>query len=368
MFPETILQFGTGRFLRAFVDHFVHQANESGQNIGRIVVVQSTGDREANLLNATQGRFHVVVRGLQDGQTIDRVDTVASISRAIAAAHDWNGVLAVATSPVLRFIISNTTEAGYTVEPGDRIDRAPPNSFPLKLLAILGERFRAGLPGVTIIPCELRDQQADELFGIVRTLAEQSELPAAFRDWMTTECVWLNTLVDRIVVGAPKDHPLSAEDPLLIMAEPFSFFALQDKPGARPFVVHPNIVRAADVRPYFLRKVRILNAAHTALVTKAIPKGYQTVIEAMGDVELASWLERLLVEEIVPTLDDRVDGPLRFAQQTLERFRNPFLEHRLVDIYQNHELKRKVRLEPTRVEFVTRFGRRPPLLDELLGT
>src|SRR4051794_37568312 len=132
--PETVLQFGAGNFLRAFADLFVHQANERGQNVGRIVVVQSTGDGRATLLNQQGGRYHVVVRGLENGRVVDRVDEVASISRALFAAGQWSQVLEVARSADLKFVLSNTTEAGYTLDPADQTHRpkegTPPASFP----------------------------------------------------------------------------------------------------------------------------------------------------------------------------------------------------------------------------------------------
>lgn len=365
MFPETVLQFGTGRFLRAFADRFIHEANVQGQKIGSVVVVQSTGTDVADQLNASRGIFHIAVRGLEDGRDVRR-DEVASISRCLAATRDWNEILGVARSPELRFIISNTTEKGYDLDASDRLDSAPPASFPAKLLAVLHERYERRLPPLTLIPCELRDNQADELLGIVTTLAQSWNLPSNFIDWLRQECVWLNTLVDRIVVGGPVDHPLAGKDPLLIMAEPFAFWALQSKPGAVPFVEHPAIVRSSDVRPYFLRKVRILNAAHTALVTRARTRGHQTVLQAMCDRELADWLERLLLEEIVPAVKDDVDGAELFARQTLERFRNPYLAHQIADILKNHDMKVGIRLAPTRDDFRRKFGREPALLNEVL--
>ncbi|MFL5341297.1 MAG: altronate dehydrogenase [Gemmataceae bacterium] len=365
--PETILQFGTGRFLRAFADRFIQQANDEGQNVGRVVIVQSTGSDVADQINAAGGKYQILVRGLESGAVVDRVEPVHSVSRALAATKQWDELLHLTRSPELRYILSNTTEAGYNLDPNDRAEMAPPNSFPAKLLAVLRARFDAGLPGLTVIPCELREFQADQLLGLVTQVAQQWKLPADFAAWVNTQCVWLNTLVDRIVVGPPKDHPLSAKDPLLITAEPFAFWALQDKPGAGPFIQHPAIIRAADIQPYFLRKVRILNAAHTALLIKARAKGYAIVREAMNDAELSAWLERLLFEEIVPTLAGRVDGPETFARHTLERFRNPFLEHKFADIGQNHQSKVQIRLVPTRDEFDAKFGRSPPLLDEVLA-
>jgi tagaturonate reductase len=235
------------------------------------------------------------------------------------------------------------------------------------LLAVLKVRFDSGQKGLTIIPCELQEHQADKLLNLVVQLARTWGWPDDFTSWIRTECVWLNTLVDRIVVGPPNDHPLSGKDPLLIMAEPFAFWALQDNPGAFPFVRNPAIVRTPDVQPFFLRKVRILNGAHTALLIKARPRGFATVREAMNDPALFVWLERLLFEEIVPTLDGRVDQPKEFARQVLERFRNPFLEHKLSDIALHHETKVEVRLIPTRTEFRQRFGREPALLNEVLS-
>src|SRR6266404_8591821 len=221
--PETILQFGTGRFLRAFADRFVHQANEEGQNVGRVVIVQSTGNATADQINAAGGKYHILVRGLENGAVVDRAEPVQSVSRALAATKKWNELLALARSPDLRCILSNTTEAGYNQDPNDRADSAPPHSFPAKLLAVLRARFEAGQPGLTLIPCELREFQADLLFGIVLKLAEPWNLPTEFAAWIENKCVWLNTLVDRIVVGPPKDHPLAKQDPLLITAEPFAF-------------------------------------------------------------------------------------------------------------------------------------------------
>ena len=218
--PETILQFGAGRFLRAFADLFIHQANQTTP-VGKVVIVQSTGDDRAGGLNRQGGTYHVVIRGLEHGQVVDRVETVESVSRALVAASQWDEVRKLARSPQLRLILSNTTEAGYTLDPQDKPTDAPPHSFPAKLLAVLRERYEAGLPGLTIIPCELREHNADTLLGLLRQLANGWHLSGAFVHWLQTECVWLNTLVDRIVTGTPKEHPLLAQDAMLTVCEPY---------------------------------------------------------------------------------------------------------------------------------------------------
>lgn len=364
-FPETIVQFGTGRFLRAFVDRFVHEANVQGQNVGSIVVVQSTGSDVADRINASQGIFHVAVRGLENGKIVRR-DEVASVSRCLAAARDKSELLRLFCSADLRFVISNTTERGYDVDPADLINHQQPKSFPARLTQLLQARWEKGLPGLTLMPCELRDQQADELLSLVARIAASWKTAPSFQNWLHENCIWLNSLVDRIVVGPPTDHPLTGKDLLLVMAEPYALWALQSKPAAFMFAEHPNIVRAPNIQIFFLRKVRILNAAHTALVTKARHKGYETVLQAMQDPALNEWLERLLMGEIVPTLRDRVQDAEEFARDTLMRFRNPFLAHKIADILQNHDTKVRIRLLPTRDEFRARFHREPVLLQELL--
>ncbi len=354
--PETILQFGTGGFLRAFVDLFVHHANERGDAIGRIVAVQSTGDARAKLLNERDGRYHVVIRGNDNGQVIDRIEECASISRALVASTQWDEVLAFARSPNLKQIISNTTEAGY----------APESPFPAKLQAVLLARWQSGKAPVTLMPCELIEDNADKLRELVVGLSQQRGNPPEFIDWVTNRCVWLCSLVDRIVPGRPTEHPLRDSDSLLLMAEPYALWALQAKPGAHPWFDHPAIVRTPDVKPYFLRKVRILNAAHTALICHVGLDRFTTVLEALNDVPTTEWLQRLLFEEIVPVLDGRCDDPTGFAHQTLERFRNPFLHHKLTDIAVNHAMKKTIRLAPTIAEYRAKFSKEPPLLSACL--
>lgn len=365
--PERILQFGSGRFLRAFADLFIHHGNEQGQDVGRIVVVQSTGDARADGLNKQSGQYHVIVRGFEAGQVVDRVEPCQSISRAIHAPTQWGEVLRVAASPELTTILSNTTEKGFELDAADQPGDAPPKSFPAKLLQVLKARFDAAQPAPTIIPCELLEGNAAILRGILLKLADDWNYPASFRAWLTDECVFLHTLVDRIVTGTPAEHPLLATDPMAIVAEPFAFWALEDHPRSRFRLIHPAITRASNVEPYFLRKVRILNAAHTALLIKAMPRGFAIVRDAVNDAELGPWLESLLRDEIVPTLEGRVDQPSRFAEQTIERFKNPFLDHKFADIFLHHANKVKVRLVPTRDEFEAKFGRPAKLLNEVLA-
>lgn len=362
--PETVLQFGGGNFLRAFFNVFLHEANIAGQRVGRAVVVQSTHSNRAALLNRQGGRYHVITRGLLDGRPVDTVQVVESVSRGLTAALEWGAVLDVARSPDLRLVVSNVTEAGYALDDGDRMDA--PASFPAKLLVVLKARFEAGMPGVTVLPCELIDGNADRLLDLVITQAGRWTLSGTFLNWLKTEVFWLNTLVDRIVSGRPDAHPLLSQDALLTVAEPFLLWVIEGVGKTRDLFAHPAIHVVADAQPYALRKVRILNGAHTALVCRALPMGIQTVREAVADEVVGPWLHRVLFEEIVPVMRDRVVDAEGFATEVLMRFANPFLAHRLSDIALHHEAKVKVRLLPTHREYTERFGKKPPLLDEIL--
>ena len=354
-----LLQFGAGNFLRAFVDLFVSQAG-----FDRIVVVQSTGIERAEAINKAGGRYHVAVQGFMNGQVVNETEEVTSISHALHAGTQWEKVLEVGRSEDLKWIISNTTEAGFALDEADVANTGTPVSFPAKLLGVLLARYQAKRPGVMILPCELIEDNAHRLRELVLEQAARWSVEGEAIEWLCTSCQWVNNLVDRIVPGPPKNHPLLGQDPLLLSAEPFAFWAIETT-GEFP-LKHPAITVAEDISPYYLRKVRILNGLHTALASHALPMGIETVREAVEHPEVGPWLETLLFEEIVPVLEGRVDDPTGFARATLDRFRNPFLEHKLSSIALNHEAKFKVRLLPTYQDYKAKFGPEPRILKELV--
>jgi tagaturonate reductase len=366
--PETILQFGAGRFLRAFVDRFVQNANDAGQAVGRVVVVQSTPGPRAELLNGQPDGYHVVVRGYGDGELVDRVEPVRSIRRALVAQQQWLDVLAVPRSAELRYLVTNATEAGYAVDAADRVDSTPPQSMPAKLTQVLFARFQSCGAPLVILPCELIEGNADKLCEIVCSLAREWSLPNEFVEWIAGRCLWLKNLVDCIVTPGPADHPLAQSDKLLVSAEPYMLWAIQRPPGGAPAMFqHPAIRIVDDLAPFYLRKVRILNGLHSAMAAKFRPAGFETVLQVLSDRDAVRWLRALLFEEIVPTIAYRVDDVALFADQTFDRLRNPFLAHKLADIMLNHAAKVQVRLQPTRDEYVRLFGRVPRKLMEVLG-
>ena len=361
---ERILQFGTGRFLRGFVGAFVQDRNEAvsgdGERAWVVDVVESTGSGTAARLAAQGGRYHLLVRGLSGGQPVDSVRVVSCIDRTLDVRLDAEAVWAAGLDPDLRVIVSNTTEAGY---------RAGPDGFPARLLEVLVRRARTGLPGVTILPCELVERNGEVLRGLVSDEAlARSEPPAVMADVLDGNH-WAVTLVDRIVTSPPADLPQALGDPLSVAAEPYASWIVglpEHDRGAASVPQHPVVRRVGDVAPFALRKIRILNGAHTALVTRTRGGPWALVREAMADEAIAAWLERLLRDEVVPALGARIDEGQAFVTDVLERFRNPYLDHRLADIAQGHEAKLATRIVPTYHDYLRRFGRRPATLGWLL--
>lgn len=361
---QRILQFGTGRFLRGFVGAFVQDANEAaGQGRGRvraIDIVESTGSGMAARLAAQGGRYHLLVRGLRDGQRVDDDRLVTCIDRTLDLRRDADAVWAAGVDPDLGAIVSNTTEAGY---------RAGPDAFPARLLEVLVRRAQAALPGVTVLPCELVERNGEVLRGLVRDAAVARSLPAVLVAQVLEGNAWGVTLVDRIVTSPPAGLSLVADDPLAVAAEPYASWIVElDEADAIDASVpdHAAVRRVPDVGPFALRKIRILNGAHTALVARARGSRWALVREAMADDAIATWLEELLRDEVVPALGERIDDGEAFVSSVLERFRNPFLDHRLADIAENHAVKLTTRILPSFQEYRHRFGRRPTRLGWVL--
>ena len=362
----TALQFGTGRFLRAFADLFFSQAEARGLAPGRVALVESTGAGRTGLIRERGGEWHVLVRGLAGGEVIDTVETVSSAGTAFSVGADWEQILETAALPSLRWVLSNTTEVGIALDPEDRPEDRPPGSFPARLLRLLLHRHTAGLPGLAILPCELVERNGKRLRDLTLQQAELWHTDPGAMEWLREDCSWHCTLVDRIVTAGPAAHPLRQTDPLLACAEPFALWAIEGDPAAPPLFPHEAILTTPDIRPYALRKLRLLNGTHTALVGLAAPYGYVTVAEALQNTEIRQALEEMLFEEIVPILDG-VEGAAEFAAQTLERLQNPFLDHRLADIAANHALKQQIRLVPSLEEYRNRFGREPARLAAAVG-
>jgi tagaturonate reductase len=374
--PEKILQFGEGNFLRGFIDWMVDKMNEQGLFNGSVVVVQPIEEGLADVLNNQDGLYTLYLRGVQDGTTIEQKRIITSVSRGINLYTDFEGYMKTAENGDLRFVISNTTEAGIAYSPHDKPTDTPPASYPGKLTIFLYRRFKAfgsdPAKGLVIIPCELIDRNGDNLKDIVLRLSREWGYEQEFIHWLETSNYFLNSLVDRIVTGYPKDEAqklaeeLGYNDQLLDTGEIFHLWVIEgDKRFADelPFKkAGLNVIWTDDMTPYRTRKVRILNGAHTMTVLAAYLYGLDTVKECMDDGLIKAFMEKGLYEEIIPTLDLPENELLEFAKAVSERFANPFIKHYLLSISLNSTSKFKTRVLPSITEYVERKGKIPQVL------
>jgi tagaturonate reductase len=380
-FPERVLQFGGGAFLRGFVDWMIHRLNVAGRFGGNVVVVQSTGQGRGDELNRQDGLYTLLTRGIEGGRTVDEAEIVTSVSRTIDARSQWADVLAVARSRELKLIVSNTTEAGIAIGDDDRFEDTPPKSFPAKLTAVLFERFNAvrgdRAAGPLILPCELIDDNGHVLRDLVLELTKRWSLPDEFERWVRDACRFRDTLVDRIVPGFPKDDAeqiqqrLGYDDALLDVAEPFHFWAIRGDAGDAAELplgeIGLNVVWADDIAPYRRRKVRILNGAHTMLAAAGFLAGKDTVRQCVEDDVLGPYIRCGVFDEILPVLDVPESDKRPFAEAVLERFANPFVQHQLLSITLNTSSKFHVRVLPSLHAYIERFGKVPPILSFALA-
>jgi tagaturonate reductase len=374
--PEKILQFGEGNFLRGFVDWMIDKMNEQGLFNGSVVIVQPIEQGLLEVLNSQDGLYTLYLRGMQDGATVEQKRIISSVSRGINLYINFESYMKMADSEDLRFVISNTTEAGIAYSPDDKPTDMPPASYPGKLAVLLYRRFKTFrgdlAKGLVIVPCELIDRNGDKLKETVLRLSREWDYEQEFIHWLETSNYFLNSLVDRIVTGYPKDEAqklaeeLGYNDKLLDTGEIFHLWVIEgDKRFAEelPFAkASLNVIWTDDMTPYRTRKVRILNGAHTMTVLAAYLYGLDTVKECMDDGLIKAFMEKGLYEEIIPTLDLPENELLEFAKAVSERFANPFIKHYLLSISLNSTSKFKTRVLPSITEYVERKGKIPQVL------
>ncbi len=375
-YPERCFQFGEGNFLRAFVDWMIDVLNERGLFGGSVVVAQPIPGGHAAAVSAQDGLYTVLTRGIQNGQPLDRRRIVTAVSRALNPYEEWERTVECFRNPTLRFVFSNTTEAGIAMAEEPHEPTRCPKSFPAKVAALLYERYKFfgghADRGLVFLPCELIERNGDKLREITLRHAERWGLGADFARWASECNYFLNTLVDRIVPGYPRDEierltdELGYADSLIAAAELFHLWVIEgpkrladELPFDRAGL---NVVWTDDLTPYRTRKVYILNGAHTTCSLAAFLGGIDAVREMVEDPLFGRFVRQAIFDEIVPfvPLDER--EKLDYANAVLERFRNPFIRHELLSISLNSVSKWKVRTLPSVLAFVRRHGTAPKLL------
>ncbi len=336
-----IIQFGTSRFLQAHVDLFVSDARAGGQDVGPITVVQTSGsaERAARLKGFGGSPIPVIVRGLEDGRPVERTEYVTSITRGLSTAADWAEIERIVAAEATT-IISNTGDGGYRMPDDETIGDGVPQSFPAKLTKLLHARWQANPQPLTIFPCELISANGSVLRGLCAGIAERSNLPNGFRQWLADDCVWANSLVDRIVSGAL--------EPAGAIAEPYALWAIEKQPRLVPPCTHPAIQMVDDLRVTERLKLFILNLGHTALAERWKADNRrpdETVREMLAEAAIRAYLDTLYDEEVLPVFAAaKIDEAPAYRRSVIERFSNPFLDHRLADIFDNHASKKARRM------------------------
>ena len=374
--PERILQFGEGNFLRAFADWMIDKANRQGEYDGGVVLCQPIAQGMGEVLNRQKGMYTLVMRGMENGAPVEKVETITAVQRCINPYEQYEALMEIAHSPQLQVMISNTTEAGIAYHAGDKLEDRPPVSFPAKVCAFLYERYRffqgASEKGLLFLPVELIDNNGANLKRIVLQYAQEWGLEESFLRWVEQDNAFCSTLVDRIVTGYPRDEvdyfeeKLGYQDNALVTSELFNLWVIEGKKEwAERLPIHKtdaHVLWTDDVTPYKKRKVRILNGAHTSSVLAAFLSGHDTVLEMMNDPIYANYLKRLLHEEVIPTLDLPRNELEDFAAAVMERFRNPYIKHRLLDISLNSCSKWCARVMPSLLAYVEQMGALPKRL------
>nr|WP_320117125.1 tagaturonate reductase [uncultured Marinifilum sp.] len=357
IYPERILQFGEGNFLRAFVEWMINKMNKEADFNTGVVIAQPIANGLADLLNSQDGLYHVQLKGMKDGQPIKQNELIDCVTRAINPYTEYDKYLEVIDNPELRFVVSNTTEAGISWDESDQLDQSPQNSFPGKMTSLLYRRFKTfngdTAKGLIIICCELIDRNADFLQKYVKQHANNWNLEPEFLAWLDESCAFCNTLVDRIVPGFPKDDiaevhkELGYEDQLVTVGEYFHLWVIEapqwvknefpaDKAGLEVKFVE-------DMTDFREQKVRVLNGAHTGSFAVALLYGVETVRETIEHDVLGKFMNNMISKEVLKTINGEEEYLNKFAKKILERFYNPYVRHEWKSIALNSMSKWKTR-------------------------
>ena len=374
--PEKVLQFGEGNFLRAFVNYWFDMSNEKAGWNGKCVLVQPIAFGLTDMINAQDGLYTLYLRGSENGEKVDRKRVISSVSRCLNPydAEGYAEMMKVAVSDDLEYVVSNTTEAGIVYDPTCALADRPCASFPGKLTQVLYERWKAGKSGLVILSCELIDNNGKELLKCVNQHIAQWKLEEAFKNYVNQKCTFCSTLVDRIVPGRVRDAAEAARmeqengyhDDLMDVGEVFGVWNIEGPAWLEeklPFkAAGLNCPVVPDVTPYKKRKVRILNGAHTGFVLGAYLAGFDIVRDCMHNDAVLGYMNKMLYEEVIPTLPLDKQDLMDFAAAVQDRFNNPFVNHELMSISLNSTSKWRARNMPSFLEYIELTGKLPKCL------
>ena len=371
--PVKVLQFGEGNFLRAFVDYMIDIANENGKFNGDVVIVKPIEFGSLDNFHKQDCQYTVQLRGIVDGEAKKIKRVVTSVADAVDAYGEYEKYAEYAKLDTLRFIVSNTTEAGIVYDESDKLEFNPPKSYPGKLTKFLYERYQhfdgALDKGLIMLPVELIDDNGLHLKECVLKQVENWGLEEGFAKWLNDACIFTSTLVDRIVTGYPKDEAADLckefgyEDNLIVTGEPFALWVIESPKDLSDELPLPTVglpvIYTEDHHPYKQRKVRILNGAHTSFVFASYLCGNDIVLQSMEDELILNFIKGTLFDEVIPTLTLPKDELMEFAAAVLARFRNPYVKHAHLAISLNSVSKWRARCMPSFLDYIRNEGKIP---------
>ena len=377
--PAKVLQFGAGNFLRAFADLLIDVANEKLDiDMGIVACKATSGVNKDGLtiiddLQKQDNMYHVCLEGVENKEIKKEIRLVKSIIDSVNPYVEYEKYRKYILTPELRFIISNTTEAGIRYVEGDDIKSTPPNSFPAKMTALLYERFRHFngdiTKGLIILCCELIEDNSCTLKKYILQHAEYHNLEKEFVRWIEVACIFCDTLVDRIVPGFPYDtiEEIKAntgfDDELVVKGELYHLWVIGGRDYKQVQKEFPldkagfNVLFMESIKEFRDKKVRILNGSHTGMVPVALQLGCETVKQAFDTILVERFINKMVREEVIPVIDEDKHELDKFASSILERFYNPAIKHKLSDISLNSLSKWEARNYPTLKDYSKKFGK-----------
>lgn len=371
--PIRVVQFGEGNFLRGFVDYMIDIANESGKFDGDIVLIKPIEFGSLDMFHEQDCQYTVSLRGIADGEAKVQNRVVTAVADAVDTYKEYEKYMDLAKIDTLRFVVSNTTEAGIVFDDTDKMELEPPKTFPGKLTKFLYERYQffngAEDKGLVMLPVELIDDNGIMLKKCVLQLIELWGLEDGFKAWVENACIFTSTLVDRIITGYPRDEvesiwqDLGYEDRILVTGEPFALWVIEsDKDISKEFPLPDAglpVIFTDNQKPYKQRKVRILNGAHTSFVLASYLAGNDIVLESMQDDDVKNFMMKTIFDEVIPTLTLPKEELEEFANAVITRFNNPYVKHALLSISLNSVSKWRARCLPSFLGYVEKCGKLP---------
>ncbi len=371
--PVKVVQFGEGNFLRGFVDYMIDIANEKTDFNGNVVILKAIEYGNLDSFKKQDCQYTLSLRGKENGRAVVENRIITAVADAVGIYEEYEKFMELARLDSVRFIVSNTTEAGIAYDASDSFEETPSKTYPGKLTKFMYERFRYYTgnvsKGLILIPCELIEDNGGTLKECVLKYAALWNLGEEFESWIQNACIFCSTLVDRIVTGYPSEEAKTLEqefgyeDKLLDTGEIFALWVIEsEKDISKELPLREAglpVIFTEDQKPYRERKVRILNGAHTSFVLASYLAGNNLVLESMEDKTIRRFMEDTIYEEVIPTLSLPEEDCRKFAKDVIERFENPFVKHQLLSISLNSVSKWKSRCMPSLIRYVDKFHKIP---------